>query len=218
MFASRLNYQLTPFVSWLSDPQAMAIDAFTLDWTNHFLYAFPSFTILPQFFAETGNGLSPSHPDSPQLANTAMVPQANKTLDTDATPPAKTHEQCPSTIHSRTAPPPGHPASSDGLPLIRKSPQSRGISQATQDTILNSWRTATPKTIPGLKWQSFADRRAVDPLNPPVKDVLEFLQEPYDRGLGCSCLNTARSALSSFIVLERLLKKNFPNKASFPLL
>ena len=41
LFASRLNYQLTTYVSWLPDPQAMAIDAFTLDWTNHFLYAFP---------------------------------------------------------------------------------------------------------------------------------------------------------------------------------
>ena len=49
MFASRLNHQLTPFVSWLPDPQAMAIDAFTLDCTNHFLRAFPSFSILPQF-------------------------------------------------------------------------------------------------------------------------------------------------------------------------
>ena len=49
LFASRLSYQLTPYVSWLPDPQAMAIDAFTLDWTNHFLYAFPPFSILPQF-------------------------------------------------------------------------------------------------------------------------------------------------------------------------
>ena len=31
MFASRLKYQLTPYVSWLPDPHAMAIDAFTLD-------------------------------------------------------------------------------------------------------------------------------------------------------------------------------------------
>lgn len=49
MFASRLNHQLTTFVSWLPDPQAMAIDVFPLDWTNHFLRAFPSFSILPQF-------------------------------------------------------------------------------------------------------------------------------------------------------------------------
>ena len=47
--ASRLNYQPTTYVSWLPDSQAMAIDAFTLDWTNHFLYAFPPFSILPQF-------------------------------------------------------------------------------------------------------------------------------------------------------------------------
>ena len=31
MFASRFNYQLTPYVSWPPDPQAMAIAAFTLD-------------------------------------------------------------------------------------------------------------------------------------------------------------------------------------------
>ena len=42
----------------------------------------------------------------------------------------------------------------------------------------------------------------MDPLYPPVNDVLEFLQELYERGLGYSCLNTARSALSSFIVLD----------------
>lgn len=49
MFASRSNYQLMPYVSWLPDPQALAIDAFTMDWTNQFLYASPPFSILPQF-------------------------------------------------------------------------------------------------------------------------------------------------------------------------
>jgi len=49
MFASRLNYQLTSYVSWGPDPHALAIDAFTLDWTDHFLYAFPPFSILPHF-------------------------------------------------------------------------------------------------------------------------------------------------------------------------
>ena len=31
LFASRLNYQLKPFVSWRPDPEAIAIDAFSLD-------------------------------------------------------------------------------------------------------------------------------------------------------------------------------------------
>ena len=38
-----------------------------------------------------------------RLANTVMVPQANKSLDWEATSPAKTHKQCPSTIRPRTA-------------------------------------------------------------------------------------------------------------------
>ena len=32
MFASRLNYQTLPYVLWGPDPQAMAVDAFTLNW------------------------------------------------------------------------------------------------------------------------------------------------------------------------------------------
>ena len=68
----------------------------------------------------------------------------------------------------------------------------------------------------------------MDPLHPPVTDVLEFLQELYARGLGYSCLNTARSALSSFIVLDgnvtvgnhplvqRFLKGVFQTRPAFP--
>ena len=40
MFASRLNYQMMPYVSWHPDPQAWAIDAFTLDWSNFFFILF----------------------------------------------------------------------------------------------------------------------------------------------------------------------------------
>ena len=68
----------------------------------------------------------------------------------------------------------------------------------------------------------------MDPLYPPVKDVWKFLQELYERSLGHSCLNTARSALSSFIVLDgnvtvgnhplvqRFLKGVFQTRPAFP--
>ena len=48
MFASRLNYQIKPYISWHPDPQAWAIDAFTVDWSNHFIYTFPPFSVIPQ--------------------------------------------------------------------------------------------------------------------------------------------------------------------------
>ena len=46
LFASRLNYQLKPYVAWMPDPGSMFTDAFTLDWSRFVFYAFPPFSIL----------------------------------------------------------------------------------------------------------------------------------------------------------------------------
>ena len=69
-------------------------------------------------------------------------------------------------------------------------------------TLAGSIRTQKQYRVYLEKWQSFTDKWAVDPFHPPVNKALDFLQELYERSLGYSCLNTARSALSSFIVLE----------------
>ena len=45
LFASRLNYQVKPYVSWKRDPEAFAVDAFTIPWQSGF-YAFPPFSLL----------------------------------------------------------------------------------------------------------------------------------------------------------------------------
>ena len=46
IFASRLNAQLERYVSWLPDPGAEAVDAFSLNWANFDFYAFPPFCLL----------------------------------------------------------------------------------------------------------------------------------------------------------------------------
>ena len=47
LFASRLKYQLKPsFFSWSPDPEAMAIDAFSLDWREQYFYAFLPFPLI----------------------------------------------------------------------------------------------------------------------------------------------------------------------------
>ncbi|XP_069106343.1 uncharacterized protein [Argopecten irradians] len=47
LFASRLNAQLSTYVSFLPDPTASAVDAFSLTWTiDHLYYAFPPFSLL----------------------------------------------------------------------------------------------------------------------------------------------------------------------------
>lgn len=46
LFASRTNAKCKTYVSWRPDPDAMTVDAFTLNWKSMFFYAFPPFTMI----------------------------------------------------------------------------------------------------------------------------------------------------------------------------
>lgn len=46
LFASRLNHQILPYVSWKPDPDALAIDAFSISWGNKIVYIFPPFALI----------------------------------------------------------------------------------------------------------------------------------------------------------------------------
>lgn len=47
LFASRINAQLKTYVSFLPDPTAIAVDAFSLTWTvNKLYFGFPPFSLL----------------------------------------------------------------------------------------------------------------------------------------------------------------------------
>lgn len=46
LFASRCNAKCPTYVSWKNDPDAWAVDAFTVSWKNMFFYAFPPFSLI----------------------------------------------------------------------------------------------------------------------------------------------------------------------------
>ena len=46
LFASRTNRQLPIYCSWRPDPSAHAVDAFSIQWTNHYPYLFPPFALI----------------------------------------------------------------------------------------------------------------------------------------------------------------------------
>ena len=48
LFASRLNNQLPSYVSYKPDPNAYAVEAFSLDWSKLQFYAFPPFGCISQ--------------------------------------------------------------------------------------------------------------------------------------------------------------------------
>ena len=71
LFASRLNCQLHPFVSWQPEPGAWAINAFSICWADFMFYAFPPFSILGKVLAKvqqdgaTGMLVTPLWPTQP---------------------------------------------------------------------------------------------------------------------------------------------------------
>ena len=109
--------------------------------------------------------------------------------------------------------------------------KNQGISNRTQEIMLDSWRSGTKKQYDVYlrNWNLFASRGGVDPIQPPVSKVLDFLTELYDCGLGYSALNTARCALSTIITLldrtmtigshpliQRFIKAAFQTRPAFP--
>lgn len=46
LFASRINFQFQPYVSWAPDPEAWGIDAFHFSWKDIYGYSFPPFSII----------------------------------------------------------------------------------------------------------------------------------------------------------------------------
>jgi hypothetical protein len=46
LFASRSNTKCSNYVSWKPDPDAIAVDAFTISWRTRYFYAFPPFSLI----------------------------------------------------------------------------------------------------------------------------------------------------------------------------
>ena len=52
LFATRINRQIDTYVSWLPEPEAKAIDAFSIKWDTGFIYMFPPFSLIGKVLAK----------------------------------------------------------------------------------------------------------------------------------------------------------------------
>ena len=71
LFASRLNCQLNPFVSFRPDPEALHVNSFLLPWSCTKFYAFPPFSVISRvvqkIYLEQAEGILvvPNWPNQP---------------------------------------------------------------------------------------------------------------------------------------------------------
>jgi len=115
------------------------------------------------------------------------------------------------------------------LPLVRKHLDNIGMSDTARDIIMASWRKTTSKQYHTYltRWEQYCSENSIDPLRATIQHGIEFLTHLYQKGLGYSAINTARSALSIVIdvpsgtfgsqsLVTRFMKGIFEMKPSLP--
>ena len=90
------------------------------------------------------------------------------------------------------------------LQIVRRSFQEQGLSEDIIEVLLAAWRDGTVKQYKSTlgKWTTFCAKTNRNVFRCSVVDVLEFLNTMNRANLSYSAINSARSALSAFVVLE----------------
>ena len=113
---------------------------------------------------------------------------------------------------------------------FRKHLELQGHSPDTISIVLASWRESTKSQYQCSlnKWMSYCNANDINILSPSIPQVLDFLSKLYDDNASYSTINTAKSALSSFLYLDkdipfgqlplvkRFMKGVFEQRPSFP--
>ena len=154
------------------------------------------------------------------MDNTTLVYAAPEPFDRQSSVPSR--QQCSSSSQQTVA--------IKGLQSSRESFQQRAISSKATNIILQSWPTGTQKQYAPYikKWHDFCSKWKVNPYNPPLNTVLDFLVSLHEQGLSYTTINTARSALSAIIlptdkvnigshpIVSRFMKGIFKNNQPAP--
>ena len=138
-----------------------------------------------------------------QLAHASMVPSGNENGNLrECTPSGKKISAAPSQP-TRCDPPTSQTTLPPSLSLIRKTLIGQGISTEAKDIIMASWRTGTTKqyNVYLRRWEQFCQSKEINRLDASVENGIDFLATLFTSGLGYSAINTARSVLSSVLIL-----------------
>ena len=198
LFASRLNFQIKPFVSWKADPEATAINAFTISWSETFSYIFPPFSLLGKVLQKLQEDKGKAIVIVPEWKTQTWYPMLQKLMldQPIQLPQRKSLLLLPFNMEKT------HPL----LPKMRMqawllsgNPLDKKLSGRAIQIIQSSWRPSTmcQYSVYILKWLKFAEQHAFQTYNPTINQIIEFLTCLFDEGCDYSALNTARSALGT---------------------
>ena len=152
--------------------------------------------------AEAMSGPSSSRFRHPLVADTALVPQIDTNVSCCSTSSSSECAQ-PSLQHNGSSQTTQKPPF-DGLSFIRNLYTKRNLSEDAIAVLCSSWRTSTQLQykVYFTKWLYFCNQQKLDPLCYNAVNCVHFLTSLFSAGKSYSAINTARSALSTFLTNE----------------
>ena len=154
------------------------------------------------------SGPSSRNNSNSRMDNTILVSKSSPTTKRSA---SKTQSKSKSSS-TATKPAGGTPVTCQskptGVSLIGERLDQYGLSSATKEILMSSWRSGTRKQYSTYlsRWERYCEENQLSKLNPGLNGAIEFLTFLFESGLGYSALNTARSALSAILPLFNGIK------------
>jgi hypothetical protein len=155
-----------------------------------------------------------------------MVSKSSETTTSRAVTFAIPERHPNTALQARSSASTGTQATADGMQFIRQAIQGIGMSQEATEIVMSSWRKATQKQYKGYieRWLKFCSENDFNCRSPQISEVIDYLVTLFESGLGYSCVNTARSALSlqsgnplgSHPLVVRFMKGVFELRPSLP--
>ena len=172
LFASRLNNQRRCCVSYRADPEAHAVDAFSLSWTVLDFYAFPPFRLITRVLQKVKRDRSTGVIIVPTWPTQVWWPVLMKMVTGKPV-------QLASKVTLLTAQPPGEgtPTASTpeatGMQDLRSRYQQQGYSRRAADLLLNFLRPSTQKVYNTYihKWKCYTRLNNIDSMSPSEAEV-----------------------------------------------
>ena len=150
LFASRLNNQLPAYVSYKPDPNAYAVDAFSLDWSKLQICAFPPFSCISQCVQKIktdkveGILVIPHWSTQPFYSKIMKMTPINNTSQ---------HRKPCSSERLKKFVDSSSKGRLDGLSCVRERFLKEGLSNESTKIIMVSWRKST-----SIKYQVYINQ------------------------------------------------------------
>ena len=138
LFASRINAQFPKYASFRPDPHAFAIDAFTLQWTDLKLYAFPPFSVIASVLSKIQREKAVGICVLPNWPTQSWYAKAYNMMTQDPIRIKASKELLSLPSHPQEI-------ASTHLHLIRQSLNRENLSESAIEIIMSSWRHGTAK-------------------------------------------------------------------------